>query len=377
MAQHKKIEQENRARLAEQEKALTEKFEKEKAEIVAKFESKFEEVAESALKTNFLILSQFLRLAAARRMEEPNTQSDEGLALEGVLLHVYSGDEDAVSTMLKLVKGVSETTRSVSDQVLMTTCKDILCPIFHRACCIGLGWLAWFNVPKHQADHECDECCFCGFRISLTLPDSEVKQLAIAHASASLEGAAQAEPEVEVETKETPVETDPTVANASLTEIQEGSDVALANGHGEEHAATATIPATDVADNAANAAGESQWDAGNDMTMSQEWVDVKAPREPSETETGIEGTPAAPANTQSWADDHPEPADAPASSEANDGFHQVQRNRGNREAGYRGRGGDRGGYRGRGGFRGDGRGRGRGGQRGVPSRPRRGGDEQQ
>lgn len=154
MAQHKKIEQENRARLAEVEKTLTEKFEKEKAELVAKYESKFEEVAESALKSNFLILSQFLRLAAARRMEEPNTQSDEGLALEGVLLHVYSGDEDAVSTMLKLVKGVSETTRSVSDQLLMTTCKKMFCPVFHSACCLGLDWLRWFDYGYRLANHK-------------------------------------------------------------------------------------------------------------------------------------------------------------------------------------------------------------------------------
>lgn len=41
--------------------------------------------------------------------------------------------------------------------------------------------------------------------------------------------------------------------------------------------------------------------------MSQEWVDVKVPRDPVETDEGPAATPAAPANTQSWADDHPEP----------------------------------------------------------------------
>ncbi|KAM7193367.1 hypothetical protein V8F20_008417 [Naviculisporaceae sp. PSN 640] len=331
LAQHKKIDQEHRARLAEQEKTLTEKFEKEKAELEAQLKEKAEADAEAKLKANFLILSQFLRLAAARRIEEPQNTSDEGLALEGVLLHIYSGDEDAVSTILKLVNGVEETTRSVTDAPLETTY-------------------------------------------------AKVKQLAIAYAYP--DGVPQPA-ESDVETKE-PVQTDPTVANASLTEIQEGSDVALANGHSEEPVATTSIPTTDVADNAANAAGESQWDTANDLTISQEWVDVKAPQEPTETEPAAEAepaaepapeataeaTPAAPANNQSWADDHPEPAEAGTSTDANDGFHQVQRNRGgNRDGGYRGRG------RGRGGFRVDGRGRGRGGQRGVPSRPRRGGDE--
>jgi hypothetical protein len=121
----------------------------------------------------------------------------------------------------------------------------------------------------------------------------------------------------------------------------------------------------DVADDAANAAGESQWDTGNETSpTTQEWVDVKIPREPSETETGLAATPAAPSNTQSWADDHPE-AEAGTAAPADDGFQSVPgRNRGNREGGWRGRGG----FRGRGGgFRGEGRGRGgrgRGGPRG-------------
>lgn len=152
------------------------------------------------------------------------------------------------------------------------------------------------------------------------------------------------------------------------------SAAALVNGHGQGAAPSSGAPSNaDVADSAANAAGESQWDTGNDMTTSQEWVDVKVPREPSETETGVAATPAAPAapaHPQSWADDHPE-AETASAAPADDGFQSVQgRNRGNREGGWRGRGG----YRSRGGYRGEGRGGGRGGQRGgMPSRPRRGG----
>lgn len=45
------------------------------------------------------------------------------MALEGVLLNVYSGDEGAVSTILKLIEGSEEKTQSVSGEELQTSCK--------------------------------------------------------------------------------------------------------------------------------------------------------------------------------------------------------------------------------------------------------------
>lgn len=218
--------------------------------------------------------------------------------------------------------------------------------------------------------------CFFSAYVPNTAPVAEVKNASVSHAAAFHADAAATETEG-AESSEP--QTDPTIANAGLTEINDGSAVALTNGHTVEAPASDVAPSNaDVADSAANAAGESQWDTSadqaNDMTLSQEWVDVK--REASEVETGATAAPAAPGNSQSWADDHPEPHEvAAASADPNDGFHQVQRNRGNREGGFRGGRGDRGGYRGRGG-RGDGRGRGRGrggdrgGRGGMPSRPR-------
>ncbi|CRJ84771.1 hypothetical protein BN1708_009144 [Verticillium longisporum] len=106
-----------------------------------------------------------------------------------------------------------------------------------------------------------------------------------------------------------------------------------------------------------------------------EWVNI--PRDPAETETGLEATPANASNTQSWADDQPEQPVQPAvSADPNDGFRQVpgrNRGNGNREGGSGFRGGrGRGDFRGgRGGFRGEGRGRGRG-QRGGSSSTRGG-----
>lgn len=126
LAQYKKIDNEYRTRVASEkaqlEKSLTEKLEKEKADAVAQVQEKAEADINKSLHDSLLVLSQFLRLAAARRAEEADAQLDENLALEGVLLNVYSGDENAVSTMIKLVKGADEQTSSTSGEPLQTTC---------------------------------------------------------------------------------------------------------------------------------------------------------------------------------------------------------------------------------------------------------------
>ncbi|KAI1800710.1 hypothetical protein F4811DRAFT_498126 [Daldinia bambusicola] len=331
LAQYKKVDEEYRARAAADkaslEKSLVEKFEKEKADAINELKEQAAAEAQKVQKVqhdSLLILSQFLRLAAARRTEEADAGLDENMALEGVLLNVYSGDENAVSTMIKLIEGSEEKTTSVSGEELQTTF-------------------------------------------------AQVKAASAAHASLF---AAEA-----TEVTEAPVEitngTDPTVAHAGLTEIDStGATIQLTNGHTEAASTPSAPENADVADDAANAAAESQWDANNDLSASvsqEEWV--KVPRDPTETETGLTATPAAAGNVQSWADEQPEnPPDSRAPAEANDGFHQVQRNRprGDREGGWRGgrgRGDYRGGWRGHGEGRGRGRGRGRGGM-GRGGRPR-------
>jgi hypothetical protein len=95
------------------------------------------------------------------------------------------------------------------------------------------------------------------------------------------------------------------VANAAATEIA-ATDVPVST---EEKAVEATngLANANVSDDAANAVAESHWDGEAGLSASQEWVDVKIPRDPLETETGLNATPAATANTQSWADEQPEP----------------------------------------------------------------------
>ena len=171
--------------------------------------------------------------------------------------------------------------------------------------------------------------------------------------------------------------TDPTVAHAGLTEL---------DGQGSVGPVESTHPvgAPDVPDGstidagAANSAGANNWDPKASMSAdsgADGWVEV--PRDPTETDTGNQATPAAMHGTQSWADEvqgdptqampEPEYAKPPANG---DGFSEVHRNRGGRGRGGQGeqRGRGRGGgYRG---DRGEGGGRGRTGYR----NDRRGGD---
>ena len=156
--------------------------------------------------------------------------------------------------------------------------------------------------------------------------------------------------------------TDPTVANAGLTEMdaQPGD---MTNGF-SNHVDTPSVPtASNIDAGAANMAGGNNWDAKATTPGGEDWVQVD--RDPTETDTGTNATPAAMTSTQSWAEDVPTEASAPPAYESGvgDGFREVQHHRGGRGRGGDHRGGER---RGRGGFRGDRErgGRGRGGFRG-------------
>lgn len=127
LAQLQKVDEEWRATVAsvkaETEKKLTEKFEQERADAVAEVKSKAEEEAKKSLEDGFLVVSQFLRLAAHRRGEAPDSTADEDMALEGILLSVYGGDQSAVAAMLKLYQGTEDAATSVSGEPLQTTCE--------------------------------------------------------------------------------------------------------------------------------------------------------------------------------------------------------------------------------------------------------------
>jgi hypothetical protein len=88
-----------------------------------------------------------------------------------------------------------------------------------------------------------------------------------------------------------------------LTEVDAPPATAITDVHDQTY--NAGVPQNSgFGDGAANAAAEANWDANNDLSTSQEWVEV--PRDATETDTGVNATPAAPSNVQSWADDQPD-----------------------------------------------------------------------
>lgn len=217
--------------------------------------------------------------------------------------------------------------------------------------------------------------------------DAQIKALAIQETPQETE-----DPFSEVSQPTIP-QSDPTVTNAGLTEV----DTTVTNGTSFADEATDSMaPASaSIGAEAGNAAAEESWD--KKAPGSSDVIDPLAesyeivPRDPAETETPHSATvpnlttdtsgswaddTVATAET-SWADDaqaaagaeeKPAPSNATTSFGANgaggDGFQAVHH--GNRGRGQRGprdfRGRGRGDGRGRGFGRGDGRGRGRGGR---------------
>ncbi|PGH13765.1 hypothetical protein AJ79_03464 [Helicocarpus griseus UAMH5409] len=317
---------------SELEKAHNDELETAKEKAIA--EAK--ESAEKEYKERLLVLSRFLRAAAAMRRSGDETSSDSR-AFEGALFQVYGGTEDAVSAMVKLIDG--------SDDI----------------------------VPSVDAE-------------PLDVPYSRVKQASIEYNPPIVEGwteetqTTEAAPAVE-----TNPASDPTLANAGLTELQDASLAAQqapttngypASAEPQPEEVSAAPSQSAVNNDAANPAAQSNWDAqGSNMsasTTAEGWVEVQK----NEVENPTQGVPPPTLQTSaSWAEDIPVLTNITNASggapEQGDGFkpvvsHHTRQNSG-RGRGFRGRGPRGDGFRGRGGFRGDrgeyrGRGRGRGGE---------------
>ncbi|OJJ73005.1 hypothetical protein ASPBRDRAFT_195642 [Aspergillus brasiliensis CBS 101740] len=300
------------------QKAELEKVHKEQLEAVQKQAIDAASGArETELRQKLLNLSKFL-CAAARVRNSGDETSNESRAFEGVLYQIYGGTQDAVSSMLKIIDGVDEKVVGVDSTVLDVT---------------------YGRVKQAAAE--------------LAGPTDETTT-----------------------TTEAAPQSDPTVANAGYTELQDSSYNTDATATAANESATANEleadqvqpPAQTLVGEGGNAVAEANWDAnasGVSSANTEGWVEV--PRDPAETETGLEATPAA---TQ--AEVKSTPAAAEQSTEnvtvPKDGFEQVHHHQ--RQPSVRGRG--RGGHgrgrgdgfrgRGRGEFRGHGRGRGRGGR---------------
>lgn len=78
-----------------------------------------------ALREHLLTLTKFL-CAAANSRHAGDTESLESRALEGVLFQVYTGGQDAVDSMMKLIEGSEESVVSVEGNALDMTCEQKL-----------------------------------------------------------------------------------------------------------------------------------------------------------------------------------------------------------------------------------------------------------
>ncbi|KAL4750417.1 hypothetical protein BDW72DRAFT_175883 [Aspergillus terricola var. indicus] len=284
---------------------------REKAATPAPAEHTSEVMKEDATQ-QLLSVSRFLSTAAIRRHRGEDETTAESRAFEGVLAQVYGGNLDAVASMQKLIDGADEKIVSVD-----------------------------------------------GERLEVTF--ARVKQLSEQETVAP--AASQPAPEAA---------TDPTTANAASTELQD--PVYVTEAVTDNAAATSTNEAENVAPppqtlvgDGANAVAESAWEPSSDPLASSTNTEgfVEIPRDPAETETGLQATPAN--LTADVASEDAEPTKTENDFEQVGSRHQRQSSFRGRGRG-RGRGGDGFRGRGRGDFRGRGRGRGRGGRgRGVPN----------
>lgn len=108
-------------RLISQKAALEKAHEEELEAVRANAVADTTEAASRALRQQLLTISKFLCAAAnSRRAGE---ESLESRALEGVLFQVYAGNQDAVSSMLKLINGADDKVPSVEGPDLEFSCE--------------------------------------------------------------------------------------------------------------------------------------------------------------------------------------------------------------------------------------------------------------
>jgi hypothetical protein len=329
LSQYRSFAQELEERFNREKATLIQEHEAEVARLKEEAETKAQEQAETKAQDHgakskdfegsLKVVSDFLHAAASKRSQLDESM-DERRAFEGALLLVYQGNEASLSTLHNLIDGSD-------DKVLDTD----------------------------------------GTPVDFTY--AQLKEASVAEALVSAQ--AVTEP-VEAPTEDT-VPSDPTIANAGMTELEDTTTIPIrtngvSGGELETHNAPEQASTTD---DAANAVAEASWNPEASITTDasatgEEWVQV--PRDPAETDTGVTATPAGPANESSWAEEVATSVEE--QKKENDGFEQVR----GRHADGRARG--RGGRGGRGEFRGRGRGGpGRGGEgrgRGGPGRGRGG-----
>lgn len=132
LTQYKQFDGEYQKRLAVEKAALetSHQDELEKAQEATAAATKIE--AAKNTKDNLLVLSRFLRAAAAKRQDNDETAEDNQ-AFEGALLLVYGGNLDAVAAMEKLIGGSDDKVPNVDGQLSEFTCRSTSFPLHYAS----------------------------------------------------------------------------------------------------------------------------------------------------------------------------------------------------------------------------------------------------
>ena len=107
MVQFKKFGQDYEQRAAAEKAALVKSHNEELERVKAEALAVHATTNEKKTQEDLLVLSRFLRAAAAKR-QTGDSESNENRAFEGVLLQVYGGETSAVVAMQKLIMGAEE-----------------------------------------------------------------------------------------------------------------------------------------------------------------------------------------------------------------------------------------------------------------------------
>lgn len=121
IAQYKKFDQEYQTRIATEKAALETAHKEDLAKLKEASYAEAKMEANKEEKEKMLVLSKFLRAAAAKRQTGDDT-STESRAFEGALLLVYGGDASAVAAMEKLIEGSGDKVPATDQELLDFTC---------------------------------------------------------------------------------------------------------------------------------------------------------------------------------------------------------------------------------------------------------------
>jgi hypothetical protein len=351
LAAYRKIDSDYQAQLAKEKDTLLTSHVQELDKLREETREDARQEAKKELRNHLLTFSRFLAAAANRRSRGDDT-SPEARAFEGVLLLVYGGDKIAVDAAEKVITGSGDIVAGVDGSSTSITC-------------------------KHHAKQR---------RLELMEIVERVRELTLQEIPVSSEHTWD---------DDTPknIESDPTIANAGLTELEDPTTAELINGTSKISMEEESVapPTASIDSGASNAAADSQWDPSRPGTQEDPLSESfeMIPRDAGDTKSSTPTISDSATPKQSWSDvpggnSYAEPLSmtsstangAATSASPNDGFHEVKHHHGGRGRSQSGQKGDRGGRggsrRGSGSFRGGDRG-GRGGPRGG-YRPRGRGD---